>query len=48
MIKRPFDGKLIGYNIDYMGAIAAIEEGLLQGLSVNQSYHYLSVFANLL
>ncbi|KAK6915504.1 Shikimate dehydrogenase substrate binding, N-terminal [Dillenia turbinata] len=28
MIKRPNDGKLMGYNIDYLGAIAAIEEGL--------------------
>ncbi|KAL8171268.1 hypothetical protein V2J09_023072 [Rumex salicifolius] len=32
MIKRPTDGKLIGYNVDYLGAIAAIEEGL-QGLN---------------
>ncbi|TKY52173.1 Bifunctional 3-dehydroquinate dehydratase/shikimate dehydrogenase [Spatholobus suberectus] len=30
MIKRPNDGKLIGYNVDYLGAIAAIEERLLQ------------------
>ncbi|KAK6911476.1 Shikimate dehydrogenase substrate binding, N-terminal [Dillenia turbinata] len=28
MIKRPNDGKLMGYNVDYLGAIAAIEEGL--------------------
>jgi len=28
MIRRPSDGKLIGYNIDYLGAIAAIEERL--------------------
>nr|BAI40147.1 dehydroquinate dehydratase/shikimate:NADP oxidoreductase [Diospyros kaki] len=28
MIKKPSDGKLIGYNVDYLGAIAAIEEGL--------------------
>lgn len=28
MIKRPTDGKLIGYNVDYVGAIAAIEECL--------------------
>ncbi|PQQ11476.1 bifunctional 3-dehydroquinate dehydratase/shikimate dehydrogenase chloroplastic-like isoform X1 [Prunus yedoensis var. nudiflora] len=28
MIRRPTDGKLIGYNVDYLGAIAAIEEGL--------------------
>ena len=34
MIRRPFDGKLIGYNIDYIGAIAALEKGL-QGWSVD-------------
>ncbi|CAK7340834.1 unnamed protein product [Dovyalis caffra] len=28
MIRRPVDGKLIGYNVDYLGAIAAIEEAL--------------------
>ncbi|XVF42545.1 hypothetical protein PTKIN_Ptkin01aG0372000 [Pterospermum kingtungense] len=28
MIRRPTDGKLVGYNFDYIGAIAAIEEGL--------------------
>uniref|UniRef100_A0A5B7A1S8 Putative 3-dehydroquinate dehydratase/shikimate dehydrogenase 3 n=1 Tax=Davidia involucrata TaxID=16924 RepID=A0A5B7A1S8_DAVIN len=28
MIRKPSDGKLIGYNVDYLGAIAAIEEGL--------------------
>ncbi|KAG4908566.1 hypothetical protein JHK86_057050 [Glycine max] len=28
MIKRPNDGRLIGYNFDYLGAIAAIEERL--------------------
>ncbi|KAL2325449.1 hypothetical protein Fmac_024507 [Flemingia macrophylla] len=28
MVKRPNDGKLIGYNVDYLGAIAAIEEQL--------------------
>lgn len=28
MIRRPADGKLIGYNVDYLGAIAAIEEAL--------------------
>lgn len=27
MIRRP-DGKLMGYNVDYLGAIAAIEEAL--------------------
>ncbi|GAB2287366.1 hypothetical protein Dimus_021746 [Dionaea muscipula] len=32
MIRRPSDGKLLGYNVDYLGAIAAIEEGL-RGLS---------------
>ncbi|KAK4851772.1 hypothetical protein QYF36_018315 [Acer negundo] len=28
MIRRPTDGKLMGYNVDYLGAIAAIEEAL--------------------
>ncbi|XP_068341356.1 bifunctional 3-dehydroquinate dehydratase/shikimate dehydrogenase, chloroplastic-like isoform X1 [Pyrus communis] len=28
MIRNPADGKLKGYNVDYLGAIAAIEEGL--------------------
>lgn len=28
MIRNPTDGKLKGYNVDYLGAIAAIEEGL--------------------
>nr|ASF87151.1 bifunctional 3-dehydroquinate dehydratase/shikimate dehydrogenase [Eucalyptus grandis x Eucalyptus urophylla] len=28
MIRRPTDGKMIGYNVDYLGAIAAIEEAL--------------------
>ena len=28
MIKKPKDGNLIGYNVDYLGAIAAIKEGL--------------------
>lgn len=28
MIRRPTDGRLIGYNEDYHGAIAAIEDGL--------------------
>ncbi|KAL2942282.1 Bifunctional 3-dehydroquinate dehydratase/shikimate dehydrogenase chloroplastic [Bienertia sinuspersici] len=36
MVRRPFDGKLIGYNIDYMGAIAALEQGL-QGSSDGSS-----------
>ena len=34
MIRRP-DGKLKGYNVDYLGAIAAIEEGL-RGLHYNK------------
>ncbi|MED6115600.1 hypothetical protein PIB30_092214 [Stylosanthes scabra] len=39
MIKRPHDGKLMGYNVDYLGAIAAIEEGLaeLNGRSKSDS-----------
>ncbi|KAL8170281.1 hypothetical protein V2J09_022085 [Rumex salicifolius] len=37
MIKRPTDGKLIGYNVDYLGAIAAIEEGL-QGSKLFLAY----------
>ncbi|PON73983.1 hypothetical protein PanWU01x14_055330 [Parasponia andersonii] len=28
MIGRPNDGKLIGYNVDYLGAIAPIKDGL--------------------
>ncbi|KAJ8760750.1 hypothetical protein K2173_017897 [Erythroxylum novogranatense] len=28
MIRRPTDGKILGYNFDYLGAIAAIEEAL--------------------
>ncbi|XP_021669581.2 bifunctional 3-dehydroquinate dehydratase/shikimate dehydrogenase, chloroplastic isoform X2 [Hevea brasiliensis] len=28
MIRRPTDGKLMGYNVDYLGAIGAIEEAL--------------------
>lgn len=28
IVKRPSDGKLIGYNTDYVGAISAIEDGL--------------------
>jgi len=34
MIRRPSDGKLIGYNMDYLGAIAAIEERL-QGFYIS-------------
>lgn len=33
IIRRPTDGKLIGYNTDYVGAISAIEEGLRGSLS---------------
>lgn len=28
IIKRPSDGKLVGYNTDYIGAISAIEDGI--------------------
>ncbi|ONK78597.1 uncharacterized protein A4U43_C02F20480 [Asparagus officinalis] len=28
IIKRPIDGKLVGYNTDYVGAISAIEDGI--------------------
>lgn len=28
IIRRPSDGKLIGYNTDYLGAISAIEDGM--------------------
>lgn len=28
VIRRPSDGKLVGYNTDYVGAISAIEDGL--------------------
>jgi len=27
MVRRP-DGKLVGYNTDYVGAISAIEDGI--------------------
>ncbi|KAJ6384408.1 hypothetical protein OIU78_027672 [Salix suchowensis] len=33
MIRRPVDGKLKGYNVDYLGAIKAIEEALALGAS---------------
>ncbi|XP_050384135.1 bifunctional 3-dehydroquinate dehydratase/shikimate dehydrogenase, chloroplastic-like [Argentina anserina] len=36
MIRNPADGKLKGYNVDYLGAIAAIEEGL-RGLGLSGS-----------
>ncbi|KAI5392083.1 hypothetical protein KIW84_076755 [Lathyrus oleraceus] len=36
VIRRPADGKLIGYNTDYVGAISAIEDGL-RGLLDNDS-----------
>ncbi|XP_062084611.1 bifunctional 3-dehydroquinate dehydratase/shikimate dehydrogenase, chloroplastic-like isoform X2 [Humulus lupulus] len=35
MIRRPTDGNLIGYNVDYLGAIAAIEDGLRELKSTN-------------
>ncbi|XP_061349471.1 bifunctional 3-dehydroquinate dehydratase/shikimate dehydrogenase, chloroplastic-like [Gastrolobium bilobum] len=46
MIKRPHDGKLIGYNVDYLGAIAAIEEGILglNGRSISGSPLYGKLF----
>ncbi|XP_050225733.1 bifunctional 3-dehydroquinate dehydratase/shikimate dehydrogenase, chloroplastic-like [Mercurialis annua] len=28
MVRRPTDGRLLGYNVDYLGAICAIEEAL--------------------
>ena len=28
IVRRPTDGKLIGYNTDYVGAVTAIEDGL--------------------
>ncbi|KAL2900590.1 Bifunctional 3-dehydroquinate dehydratase/shikimate dehydrogenase chloroplastic, partial [Bienertia sinuspersici] len=34
LVRRPSDGKLAGYNFDYMGAIEAIEEGLQDGGSI--------------
>ncbi|CAO2834249.1 unnamed protein product [Amaranthus hypochondriacus] len=34
LVKKPRDGKLAGYNFDYVGAIEAIEEGLQDGGSV--------------
>lgn len=33
IVRRPSDGKLIGYNTDYTGAISAIEDGLKGRLS---------------
>ncbi|KAF3330288.1 bifunctional 3-dehydroquinate dehydratase/shikimate dehydrogenase [Carex littledalei] len=36
IIKRPSDGKLIGYNTDYVGAISAIEDGIA-GYSVKDA-----------
>ncbi|KAG7969052.1 hypothetical protein I3843_07G011000 [Carya illinoinensis] len=36
MIKRP-DGNLMGYNVDYLGAIAAIEEGLRASNGASQA-----------
>lgn len=34
LVRRPSDGKLAGYNFDYVGAIEAIEEGLQEGGSI--------------
>ncbi|XP_026429368.1 bifunctional 3-dehydroquinate dehydratase/shikimate dehydrogenase, chloroplastic-like isoform X2 [Papaver somniferum] len=36
IVRRPSDGKLIGYNTDYVGAISAIEDGLRGS---DQNYH---------
>ncbi|PKA56668.1 Bifunctional 3-dehydroquinate dehydratase/shikimate dehydrogenase, chloroplastic [Apostasia shenzhenica] len=36
LIRRPSDGKLVGYNTDYIGAISAIEDAL-QGSLVKES-----------
>ncbi|XP_029125827.1 bifunctional 3-dehydroquinate dehydratase/shikimate dehydrogenase, chloroplastic [Cajanus cajan] len=44
MIKRPNDGKLIGYNVDYLGAIAAIEEQLKDSISGSRSPLYGKLF----
>lgn len=38
MIRRP-DGTLMGYNVDYLGAIAAIEEAL-RGLLIEIMNHF--------
>ncbi|KAF8401566.1 hypothetical protein HHK36_012508 [Tetracentron sinense] len=35
IIRRPSDGKLIGYNTDYFGAISAIEDGLRGSHNIN-------------
>lgn len=37
MIRRPSDGKLIGYNVDYLGAIGAIEEALRGSNTTNNT-----------
>ncbi|XP_043709231.1 bifunctional 3-dehydroquinate dehydratase/shikimate dehydrogenase, chloroplastic-like isoform X2 [Telopea speciosissima] len=37
IIRRPSDGKLIGYNTDYIGAITAIEDGLRGSHPTNNS-----------
>ncbi|XP_043720623.1 bifunctional 3-dehydroquinate dehydratase/shikimate dehydrogenase, chloroplastic-like [Telopea speciosissima] len=37
IIRRPSDGKLIGYNTDYIGAITAIEDGLRGSHTTNNS-----------
>lgn len=35
LVRRPSDGKLSGFNFDYIGAIEAIEEGLQAGGSIS-------------
>ncbi|KAJ4968943.1 hypothetical protein NE237_015644 [Protea cynaroides] len=37
IIRRPSDGKLVGYNTDYVGAITAIEDGLRGSQLTNNS-----------
>lgn len=53
IIRRPTDGKLIGYNTDYVGAISAIEDGLrgschLQWLTNVQSLLLVTVILKML
>ncbi|RWW29859.1 hypothetical protein GW17_00005598 [Ensete ventricosum] len=42
IVKRPTDGKLIGYNTDYVGAISAIEDAIrgitFSGNSISSSH----------
>ncbi|XP_057736069.1 bifunctional 3-dehydroquinate dehydratase/shikimate dehydrogenase, chloroplastic-like isoform X2 [Arachis stenosperma] len=42
MIKRLQDGKLLGYNVDYLGAITAIEKGLTESIGRSKSSSPLS------